>query len=202
MTEVIQQVFDLEGLTVLDTDVKENTIRIQGRLTMEKSNCPKCGCRHTIFKDRKKRDFHLPPIGSRLGILELQLRRCQCVECKHAWWPQLPFAEGKQRMTRTFIAHVLDLLKMGTVNDVANHLGIGWDTVKEIHKSYLQEHYNEVHLSNIEYLSIDEFAIRKCHTYMTVVSDCTTGRIVHAIEGRKAENIAPFLETLKKSRRV
>jgi len=105
-------------------------------------------------------------------------------------------------MTHAFIDHVLDLLKMGTISDVANHLGVSWDTVKDIHKTYLQERYKDLDLSNIEYLSIDEFAIRKGHTYMTIVSDCASGRIVHAVEGRKAKDIAPFLEKLKKSLRI
>jgi hypothetical protein len=37
---------------------------------------------------------------------------------------------------------------------------------------------------------------------MTVVSDCKSGRIVHAIEGRKAEDIQPFLKKLKKKAQI
>lgn len=199
MSEQLEVIFDLDGVVVEDASVEGELVTMKGRLRTERTNCPKCGCKHTIFKNKRKRRLHLPPVGSRRGQLEIIVRRCQCTECMYKWWPQLPCAEGKQRVTHAFVAHVLDLLKMGTVNDVARHLGIGWDAVKDIHKNYLSEEYAEIDLSGVEYISIDEFAIRKGHTYMTIVSDCRTGRIIHAVEGRKAEDIKPFLEELKKS---
>lgn len=201
MTDTIQKIFELEGLTVLETVVEERRIRILGKLSKEKVPCPKCACKTSIFKGRRTRAFHIPPLGSRLSRLEVVVRRSQCDECKFTWWPQVPFAKGKQRMSQAFINHILDLLKMGTINDVARHLCIGWDAVKEIHKLYFQNRYKEIDLSKIEHLSIDEFAIKKGHSYMTVVSDFASGRIVHAVEGRKAKDISPFLETLKKNLR-
>lgn len=196
--EVVRKMFELEGVAVADTMVIDDTIKVEGRLNRERVHCPRCKCKRTIFKGKKKRRFHIPPVGARRGLLEVLLRRNQCVECKHAWWPQLPFADGKQRMSTSFVAHVIDLLKMGTVNDVAMHLRVGWDLVKDIHKNHLQGLYKEIDISELEYVSIDEFAIRKGHSYMTVVSDCRSGRIVHAVEGRKAADIQPFLKQLKK----
>ena len=53
-------------------------------------------------------------------------------------------------------------------------------------------------MSEVRYVSIDEFAIAKGHKYMTIVLDISTGRIIHAVEGRKSKDIGPFLEELKK----
>jgi transposase len=105
---------------------------------------------------------------------------------------------GMKRMTRSFIQYALDLLKFGTIKDVADHIGVGWDAVKELHKEALEKKYEDIPLSGLQYLSIDEFSIKKGHKYMTVVSDLRTGRIIHAVEGRKKEDIAPFLQELKK----
>lgn len=49
---------------------------------------------------------------------------------------------------------------------------------------------------------MDEIAIRKGHTYMTVFSLASTGRIVHAVEGKKKKDVLPFLEEVKKAVRL
>jgi transposase len=105
---------------------------------------------------------------------------------------------GMKRMTRSFIRHILDLLSFGTIKDVAEHVGLGWDAVKELHQEALGKKYENIPLSDVEYVTIDEFSIRKGHKYMTVISDLKTGRIIHAVEGRKEEDIEPFLQRLKK----
>jgi transposase len=107
--------------------------------------------------------------------------------------------QGMKRMTRSFIRYALELLKFGTIKDVANHVGVGWDAIKEIHKEALEKKYDNIPLSDVEYVAIDEFSIRKGHKYMTVISDLQTGRIIHAVEGRKEEDIEPFLQRLKKN---
>jgi transposase len=105
---------------------------------------------------------------------------------------------GRKRMSHSFISYALELLKFGTIKDVADHLGVGWDLIKEIHLQELEVKYQEIPLSDVEYLSIDEFSIRKGHKYMTVISNIKTGRIIYAVEGRKQEDIEFFLQELKK----
>jgi transposase len=106
--------------------------------------------------------------------------------------------KGKKRMVRSFITHVLELLRFGTIKDTANHVGLGWDAVKELHKEALEKKYDTVPISDMEYIGMDEFSIRKGHKYMTIFTDLKTGRIVHAVEGRKEEDIEAFLKQLKK----
>ena len=101
-------------------------------------------------------------------------------------------------MTRSFIQYAFDLLSVCTIKDTAAILGISWNVAKNIHKMKLKKLYKNISLKNIRYLSVDEFAIRKGHTYMSVFTDIESGRIIFAVEGRKKEDIAPFLEKLRK----
>jgi transposase len=105
---------------------------------------------------------------------------------------------GKHRYTRSFALTVLDLLRFGTIQAVAHYLGVGWDLVKEIHRSKLRGLYRRLPLQKVRYLGIDEFSIRKGHTYMTVFLDLERGRILHAVEGRSKEAVEPFLKKLAK----
>lgn len=79
---------------------------------------------------------------------------------------------------------------------MANFLNVGWDLVKEVHKTKLQHLYRKMPIHKIKYLGIDEFSIKKAHHYMTIFIDLQGGRIVHAIEGTSKADISPFLEVL------
>ena len=70
--------------------------------------------------------------------------------------------------------------------------------MKDIHKKFLKKRYEIIDLSEVEYVSIDEFSIAKRHKYMTTVMDIKTGRILYAVEGRKQRDISSSLEELKK----
>jgi transposase len=185
MTTKLDNLFEIEGLKDIDFSTEANRTVVTGSLQNERQSCPRCGGSHVTFNGKVERKFHLPPVGSKKTVLRLLVRRNLCNDCKRSWWPSMPFAKGKQRMSTSFVNHVLDLLKMGTISDVARHLGLTWDTVKDVHKSFLQEEYPEIDISEVKYLTIDEFSIAKRHKYMTVVADLKTGRIIHAVEGRK-----------------
>ena len=57
----------------------------------------------------------------------------------------------------------MDLPRAMTLKDVANHLGISWDVIKEIHSVYLQCHYNPPSLKDVESIDNDEFAIKRVY---------------------------------------
>jgi len=103
---------------------------------------------------------------------------------------------GNRRYTRSFALTVLDLLQFATIKAVADYLHVGWDMIKEIHKLKLTNIYKKQHLKSLTHLGIDEFSIQKGHRYMTVFVDLQTGRIIHAVEGRSAEAVSPFLKQL------
>ena len=96
----------------------------------------------------------------------------------------------------SFALTAMDLLQFGTIQAVAKYLQVGWDMVKEIHKSRLQTRYRVPRLKDLAYLGIDEFSIRKGHTYMTIFVDRRKGRILSAVEGRSAADITPFLKKI------
>lgn len=103
---------------------------------------------------------------------------------------------GNKRYVRSFALTVLDLLSFGTIHAVGRYLHVGWDLVKEIHKSKLRKLYRRIPLHKVRYLGIDEFSLRKGHDYMTIFIDLKRGRILHAVEGKSKQDIHPFLEQL------
>ena len=106
---------------------------------------------------------------------------------------------GKRSYTNKFARYVVDLSRIGTIKDVALFLNVSWDTVKDIQKRYLQRHYGNPDLSRLEYIGIDEFAVRKGHVYKTIVADLQTGQVVYVGEGKSASALDKFWKKIRKA---
>jgi transposase len=85
------------------------------------------------------------------------------------------------------------------VEDVARHLGMSWDTVKEIHRGVLRRKYAHPKLRYLKYLGVDEVAVRNGHSYLTIVVDLKTGAVVWVAKDRTTESLDSFLARVKRS---
>ena len=79
-----------------------------------------------------------------------------------------------------------------TIRDVANHLGVGWDLIKEIQKADLQRRFKKVKLKKLRQLAIDEISIGKHHRYLTVVLDLKSGAVVFVGDGKGSQPWSRF----------
>lgn len=195
---ILYHAFNLKGVSYCSTKFMGNSIILSVEMTNKFIKCPQCDGRHTAFKGQKTRILKMGLLGRKQALLELHFHRLECLECGRLWWPQLSFMIGKHRYTRSFAMTALDLLRFGTIKDVANYLHVGWDVIKGIHKSKLQSLYKKLPVHKTKYLGIDEFSLRKGHNYMTIFIDLQTGRIINAVEGRSANAISPFLKIISK----
>ena len=109
---------------------------------------------------------------------------------------------GKRSYTNKFARYVVELSRIGTIKDVARFLNISRDTVKDIQKRYLQRHYGNPDLSRLEYIGIDEFAVRKGHVYKTIVVDLQTGHVVYVGDGKSADALDKFWKKARKAKAV
>ena len=55
----------------------------------------------------------------------------------------------------------MELSRSMTIQDVARHLKVGWDLIKEMQKRDLLNRYAKPKLKHLRYIAIDEIAIRK-----------------------------------------
>ena len=90
--------------------------------------------------------------------------------------------------------------KIATIKDVAALTGLGWDTVKEIHKSYLGRKYKKIKFTKVRYIAIDEIYLGKKRKYITIVVDLETGQVLHVGHGKGKDALTVFWRRLKRSR--
>jgi hypothetical protein len=128
----------------------------------------------------------------------MKAQRYKCKECDFYQQEKIPFATGSCSYTHRFAKYVVDLLRGMTLQDVSNHLGVSWDTVKEIHSSYLKRHYSPPSLDGVENIGIDEFAVRKGHVYKTIIVDLDTGRVIYVGAGKGTDALAGFWRKVRR----
>jgi len=118
---------------------------------------------------------------------------------KLEWLAELPF------YTKRFAFYVGRRCRGSTMQDIAKELHLNWKTVKALEKQYMREQLGRVSNPGPEVIGIDEFSLRKGHTYRLVVSDLERKRpIWFGGEDRSEESLDRFYQWLgpKKSQRI
>jgi transposase len=113
---------------------------------------------------------------------------------------KVSFADPKKRYTRAFERYVLELSRLMTIQDVAKHLDVSWDTVKDIQALSLQRRYGKPKLHKLRQIAIDEIAVGKGHRYLTVVLNLLSGAVVFVGDGKGADALKPFWRRLRRAR--
>jgi transposase len=109
------------------------------------------------------------------------------------------FVDKGGRFTRRFCCMISGLCRHMSIQAVSRHLGIRWETVKNIDRAYLEEALpalDPAQLSGLKYLGVDEVARAKGHDYMTVIYDMVEGHLIGVETGRTADVFSAFLKQL------
>src|SRR5512142_2380042 len=113
---------------------------------------------------------------------------------------KIPFADARRSYTSSFERYVLERGRRMTIRDVAVHLGVSWDVIKDIQKRDLSRRFAKPKLKHLRQIAIDEIAIAKGHRYLTVVLDLDSGAVVFVGDGKGAKALKPFWKRLKGSK--
>jgi transposase len=165
----------------------------------DKLRCSHCGSQNVWAQGGVERSFRTLPIGSKPTIVELKVPRVLCHDCGTVRQVKIPFADPKKHYTRSLERYVLELSRHMTIQDVANHLLLSWDTVKEIQARYLKRRFGKPKLDKLKQIAIDEINIGKGHRYLTVVLNLLTGAVVFVGDGKGVEALEPFWKRLKRA---
>ena len=162
--------------------------------------CPVCGSKRIKRRGTKTRMFRTVPIGSKPVFIQLPIQRVECPSCDVVRQVNIQFADWRRSYTKAFERYALALSKHMTILDVAKHLDVSWDTIKDIQKRYLSKKYKRPRLKHIKRIAIDEISIGKGHRYLTVVLDLKTGAVIFVGDGKGVDSLKPFFKRLKYSK--
>jgi len=150
------------------------------------------------WTQRKIRDLNMA--ATQLWVT-FHYRKVFCAHCHGIHIEALDLFHPYLRVTLRLAHFVYQLCRVMTVSEVAQLLELDWKTVKNIDKFYLERDFGQPDLKGLRILAVDEISIRKGHSYLTVVLDYLSGRVLYIAKKRKAKTLKRFFNKLSISQR-
>jgi transposase len=198
-TSLLYHAMGIRGYHYQRTEYIAGGIVFWLRQPREKCRCGACGSANVILRGQSERRFRGLPIGSKRVTLVLPIPRLECRDCGVVRQAPVEFAEPRRTYCKSFARYALDLCRLMTIQDVAQHLGVSWDVVKELQKQDLQRRFAKPRLKFLRQIAIDEISIGKGHRYVTLVLDLESGAVVYVGQGKGGDALTAFWKRLRSS---
>jgi transposase len=198
-TSLLYHAFGIRGYKYVRTDYQGGQVIFTINQDLKTCRCSACGSNQIRPRGSVERRFRALPIGSRPTTVVLPIPRVQCLVCGVVRQVAITFADPHRSYTRAFERYALELSRRMTIRDVASHLAVGWDVIKEIQKRDLTRRFAKPKLKHLRYIAIDEIAVGKRHRYLTIIMDLESGVVVFVGDGKRADALKPFWKRLRSS---
>ena len=199
-TSLLYHAFGVRGYEYIRTEYQGGQVIFTVDQERKTLRCAACGSRDVQPRGRVERQFRLLPIGSRATTLVFPIPRVACRTCGVIRQVEISFADPRRSYTKAFERYALELSRSMTILDVARHLGVSWDVVKDIQKRDLNRRYAKPKLRDLRQIAIDEIAVAKGHRYVTVILNLESGAVVFVGDGKGADALKPFWKRLRGSK--
>jgi transposase len=199
-TSLLDHAFGIRGYEYVRTEYQGGQVIFTIHQEPKTCRCPACGAREVQPRGHVRRRFRSLPIGSRATSVALAIPRVECRACGAVRQVEVRFAEARRSYTRSFERYALELSRCMTIRDVARHMNVGWDLIKDLQKRDLARRYAKPKLKHLRDIAIDEIAVAKGHRYLTVVMDLDSGAVVFVGDGKGADALKPFWKRLRPSK--
>src|SRR4051812_12096843 len=201
-TSLLYHAFGIRGYHYSRTDYQGGQTIFTIHQDLQTCRCSACGSNQVRSRGQVERRFRTVPIGSRITLVALPIPRVECLGCGVVRQVKVPFADPRRSYTSAFERYAPELSRRMTIRDVAMHLDVSWDVIKEIQKRDLGRRYAKPKLKHLRRIAIDEIAVAKGHRYLTVVMDLESGAVVFVGDGKGADALKPFWKRLRPSQAV
>lgn len=135
----------------------------------------------------------------------MEIRRVRCRVCQRVKQEQVEWLADNPFYTKRFAYYVGRRCRSASIKDVAKELHLDWKTVKSLEKQYMRAQLKRAGTPGPHVIGIDEFSLRKGHTYRIVVSDLVRHRpIWYGGQDRSEKSLNSFYSWLgdRKSARI
>ena len=203
----INLLLNLQGVTINSiSEVIEKTVYIYLEPKNSHQPCPYCGSNHTIKRGKSKPRYvkHLD-IWENSTILVLPTIRLSCKFCDANFTWVYDFVESKSKYTNAFKQMLSNSINGATVKYSTRIYKIPYTSAERFIKKNLNQVVPELQKqaistaknSNRLVIGIDDFAIRKGHSYNTGFHDLRNDTLLRIVKGRRNEELLSNESLLK-----
>lgn len=185
----------------VELHVKEERVDVwvewQGRPTW---TCPECHAAVSLYDHADERTWRHLDTCQFMTYLHARPPRVEC-PAHGVRQVRLPWAEPDSRFTALFERLAIDVLAEGTVTGAARILRIGWDAAwgimaRAVDRGRLAK---KRHVPAL--IGVDEKAVAKGHTYVTIVCDLEAGTVEHIADEASRASLDTYFATLTDAER-
>jgi len=173
--------------TIVDRKVERVVIEL---MRTEKHFSCRCGRvlhRYYDCRDLFVRDLPWGP-WPKVELLVPRFRLC-CPDCG-VKTERLAWLDSRHRHTRRLSdAVALACREVRSIKAIAEAFHLAWRTVKSIDKASLARQLNPPDLSGLTHLALDEFSIKRRHTYGTIFLDVERNRVLWVCATREKQAV-------------
>lgn len=198
VTTLFNKLLNLQGLWVTGFRLADGEVTLFVRPRGRRLTCPHCGESRSSkqpIKAKWRRWRHLG-IWSHRVFIEGPIRRFRCKPCDRMVTEAVAWARHDSDFTRPFEEAVGLMAQRTDQTAVSQLFGISWVTVGNIAARLVDELLDPDRLNSLRRIGVDEISFRKRHRYLTIVTDHDTGRVVWVSEGKTADVLKGFFESL------
>ena len=159
-------------------------------------NCPECGkkdCKGYDTVDKKWRHMNF---FEHEAYLSARVPRVKCPKCG-VKLVNVPWARENSGFTLLFEALIMSLVKQMPVKAAAALVGEQDTRLWRVLDHYVYCARDELDLSEVRRIGIDETSSKRGHNYISVFVDLDQTRVIYATEGKGSEAIDDFVEDFK-----
>ena len=199
-TSLLYHAFGLVGYRYVSQLFEDGEVILRIDQPRDRLRCAHCNSQDVWAQGAKQRRFRTIPIGGKPVSVLFNVSRVLCFGCGGVAQAKIRFADPKKHYTRQFERYALELSRHMTIQDVARHLRVSWDTIKDIQAKSLKRRFGKPKLHRLRHIAIDEIHTGKGHRYITVVLNLDTGAVVFVGDGKGVEALIPLWKKLRRAR--
>ena len=179
------------------SEVVQSTAGLLIKLDVHKRRrlpCGSCGKLSRVRDRLKSRQWkHVPLWGIPVTLIYAPAR-IACTKCGKVLVEDIPWNQGKCRLSVGLIWLLASWCKLLAWDQVARLFGVHWNTVAAAVRQAVSYGLDHREMGSVLYIGIDELSRRKGHVYVTNVYDLKEKRLLWSGEGRSRETLRHFFE--------
>ena len=157
--------------------------------------CPECGTRLPVRDHVPERSWRHLDSGSFITMLRSRIPRVACL-LHGIRQVRVPWALPQARYTLAFEKWAIDVLREADVLGATRLLRISWDEAWHLMERAVARGQQRKQRAVVTHLGVDEKAIAKGHSYLTLVCDLKRGTVEYVANDRKKASLDEYYATL------
>lgn len=159
--------------------------------------CPECGGLFTAY-DSKQRTWRHLDFFQHKAYLHARVPRVECSQ-HGVKTVVVPWSRSNTGFTLMFESLVVTMCRQMPVSAVADLVDLHEDSVWRILKHYVGKAREEVDVSNLKVVGVDELSVKKHHNYLTVFYDLERARVIHVEKDKTKDVFKGLRDYVKKA---